>query len=249
MKTYYKKTKVNYKLFGNGKNLIVLLHGWGANISLMEELGKNIIGDFTYLYIDFPPFGQSEKPKESWNLDDYSNLTEKIILNAKKILQKEGIKINSIIVIGHSFGGRVAIKLCQTKLKINKLILLSSAGIKPKFSVVTKYKILKYKIYKRLKIKKAENLGSKDYKELDDKLKYTFRNIINEDLSNICKTIQVETLIIFGKLDKDTPLYMGKKLNKYIKNSKLIVIKNGGHFNYIFNMQEVLTNIMYFLNL
>jgi pimeloyl-ACP methyl ester carboxylesterase len=35
---------------------------------------------------------------------------------------------------------------------------------------------------------------------------------------------------VFGKEDRTTPLYMAKKLNQKIKNSKLIIIEDAGHF-------------------
>jgi len=64
-------------------------------------------------------------------------------------------------------------------------------------------------------------------------MKKTFVNIISEDLSPLLKNIACPTLIIFGKDDKETPLYMAKKLNKKIKDSALIVFENCGHFAYL----------------
>ena len=73
-------------------------------------------------------------------------------------------------------------------------------------------------------------------------MKQSFVKIVNEHLDGYLSSVETQTLIINGSLDKETPLYMAKKLNKNIKNSKLIVFKGCGHFCFIdkpnkFNME------------
>lgn len=238
----YKNINVFYDVLGKGSHLIVFLHGWGASSQLMMPIYRKLEmfdNDKSYLFIDFPPFGKSNEPIEPWNLDDYVNLTEELISKVDKI--------EKVSLIGHSFGGRVAIKLASKRNDINNLILLSSAGIKPKFSLKTKFKLWKYKFYKKINSKKINNFGSRDYKILSPIMKKTFNNIINEDLTNLCGKISSRTLIIFGKKDKETPLYMGKILNKKIKESKLIVIKNGDHFTYLYHLNSIFPIVHSFL--
>ncbi|MDD4110115.1 MAG: alpha/beta hydrolase [Clostridia bacterium] len=242
MECIYKNTKVIYDVLGEGKTLIIFLHGWGASSRLMMPLYKKISqydNNFSYLLIDLPPFGMSEDPIEPWQLDDYVNLTQEII---NRVDWKE-----KIYIIGHSFGGRIGIKLAS-KIKIDKLILLASAGIKPKFSLKTQIKIWKYKFYKKIGSRKAQNLGSKDYRILSPVMKKTFNNIIREDLTKKCEEIEAKTLIIFGNKDKETPLYMGKILNKKIPNSRLVIVKNGDHFAYIHYLNAIFPLIYSFLN-
>ena len=54
------------------------------------------------------------------------------------------------------------------------------------------------------------------------------------------KMIDCNCLIIWGKKDKDTPIFMAKKLNKYRAGSNLVVFNNAGHFSFLDNMQEFL---------
>ncbi len=223
----YKNTNVNYKKLGDGEDLIVFLHGWGTNINFMlpivEKFKKD--EDYSFLLIDFPPFGKSTEPISPWELTDYVSIVESLI---------EEENFQTITIIGHSFGGRVAIKIASMKnIKIDNLILLSSAGIKPKFSIRTEINVLKYKFYKKIGSKKVGQFGSKDYKILSPIMKKTFNNIIKENLNKDCEKIESKTLIISGKKDKETPFYMAKVLNKKICGSRLIAIKNGGHFAYI----------------
>lgn len=241
----YKNTQINYKLIGNGNKLAVFLHGWGANSDLILPLAKNFTNNFTCLLIDFPPFLPSSEPKTVWTMQDYKNLTEniiKLVLNNLNLLSVD-------IIIGHSFGGRVSIMLASdNNLNINKLVLLSAAGIKPKRTIGYKIRVFKYKLLKKLNSKKIHNMGSSDYKQLSVNMKATFINIVNEDLTHLCNKISARTLIIFGSKDKETPLYMAKKLNKNIKQSQLLIIKNAGHFAYLEYSNFVINQIKSFLN-
>ena len=244
MEFLYENIKVNYELELNGENLFVFLHGWGSNLNLMKPLSE-IFTLESKLLIDFPPFGKSsQEPKVAWNLDNYCELTKQIIDISIKKAQEEGLLIKRIVLFGHSFGGRVAIKLAKFS---NKLILISAAGLKPKFSLKTKTKILLYKFYKKIGSKKANLFGSQDYKVLSPVMKQTFNNIIGEDLKNVCKTIKTKTLIIFGTKDKETPPYMAKKLNQYIKNSKLVFISGADHFAYLKKAKETNLEIFNFV--
>ncbi len=315
MEHVYKNTTVFYDFFGEGKRLLVFLHGWGASGQLMLPIANKLSfltnssdnEKTSYLLIDFPPFGKSGEPKAPWNLDDYVNLTREVI----DIVKKQN-KIENIYIISHSFGGRVALKLLGTHLynhnyysnlngvsnsidsnnnnnnnnninsksnnydssgsnnddnnenygndekanektdknindDIDKLVLISSAGIKPRFSLRVKFKVWKYKFYKKIGSRKAEKCGSRDYKILSPIMKATFNNIIREDLTKICPNINTKTLIIFGDKDRETPLYMGKKLRKLIPNSRLIVIKGGDHFSYIYYLKSIIPSIHFFL--
>jgi pimeloyl-ACP methyl ester carboxylesterase len=241
----YKNTKIFYEVFGEGSKLIVLLHGWGASSNLMMPLYTKLSSvnmNCKYLFIDFPPFGKSTEPIEPWSLKDYQTLTEEIIKEVSE-------KADNIIIMAHSFGGRVAIRLAGNKdFQIDKMLLFAPAGIKPKLSVKNKINILKYKYNKKIKIKKALTFGSTDYKILSPIMKKTFINVINEDLTQDCEKITAKSFIFFGDKDKETPLYMGKILKKKIPDSNLVVIKNGDHFAYIYYLDLIFPIIYSFLS-
>ena len=64
-------------------------------------------------------------------------------------------------------------------------------------------------------------------------MRQSYTKIVNTHQDGELDAIKNKTLIIFGKEDKSTPLYMAKKLNQKIKNSKLIIIEGAGHFAFI----------------
>ena len=118
------------------------------------------------------------------------------------------------------------------------------AGVKPKPTLKKRVKILKYKLIKfcvKLKLCSKSRLnkyGSSDYRALDSTMKQTFKNIVNFDQTSMLKYIKCATLILWGNNDTQTPLYMAKTLNKYIKDSALIVYP-GDHFMYLSNLDKI----------
>ena len=245
MEFIYNNTKINYEIKGNGEKLVVFLHGWGAGSEMFLPLAKEIYKERnSFLFIDFPPFGKSEEPKTVWTIQDYKAMALQII---QHILDKQNY--TSLDIISHSFGGRIAILLAsENKLKLNKLILIGAAGIKPKRGLIYKTKVLKYKIMKKFAPQKAANMGSEDYKKLSSTMKQTFKNIVNTDLASLCDKISCQTLIIYGQKDKETPIYMAKKLHKSIKNSKLIIVNGAHHFVYLEQLKLVSNYVNLFLN-
>ena len=220
-------TNVNYIVLGSGTECVVFLHGWGGSIDSFKFVAENLKLNKRCLILDFPPFGKSTEPKTIWGVKEYARAL-------KEVLDRE--KIEKFDIISHSFGGRVAIYFSSVYTDmVNKLVLIDSAGIKIK-SLKKESKIFLYKIFKHFGIQL--NFGSSDYNSLSPHMKKCFSKIVNEDLKCYAKTIKLPTLLIYGEKDKDTPLCIAKKLNKLIKSSKLVIIKNAGHFAYLDNFYE-----------
>ena len=112
MKIKIKGIFVNYIQYGNGKD-ILLLHGWGQNIAMMKPIGDSLCSKYRITILDFPGFGESDEPDVAWTIGDYADLIKELINN---------LKIEKPIIMGHSFGGRVAIKYSSDN-PIEKLIL------------------------------------------------------------------------------------------------------------------------------
>lgn len=231
----YKQTKINYVVIKKGEQNILYLHGWGGSIKSFLHIAKRF--NAKNILIDFPPFGESQEPKTIFTLQDYANIVY-------LILEKENI--GNLSIISHSFGTRVAILLINNfNISVDKLVITGGAGIKSKNYIKKKYRKIKYKIIKIFN--KNAKIGSKDYISLSYIMKKTFSNIVNLNLENYAKNINTKTLLIYGNKDKETPLYMAKKFNKLIKNSKLIVYKNCGHFAYLQNSKQFLMDTKTFL--
>ena len=227
----YKNKYVYFEKTGSG-NPIILLHGWGANTNIFDSITNMLKTKYTVYAIDLPGFGKSEEPDIPYNLDDYVDLLYQFIID---------LDIYNPILLGHSFGGRIAIKFASL-YNVSKLILVDSAGLKQKNFIKTKTKILLYKLKKKYyKITKNVikyndlliNSGSTDYKEASVIMKKILVNVTNEYLDKYLKDITCDTLIIWGKKDDVTPYYNAIKLKKKIKNAGLVTLEGVGHFPFI----------------
>ena len=223
---------ISYSVNGDGHDLI-LLHGWGANKEIFKPLIEELSEDYRVYAIDLPGFGQSEI-KYALTLSDYVDILGSLI--------KE-LQIEEPIILGHSFGGRIAIKYASEN-EIKKLILVSTPGIKH-VKFIAKIKIYLFKICKKLKINL--NTGSKDYKAANSFLKTTLVNVVNEDLFDCLSQINADTLIIWGAKDKDVSLKIAKEMNIKIRKSGLIVIPNARHYPFMDRFRYFLIVLKAFL--
>ncbi len=190
--------------------------------------------DFNVYCPDLTGFGNNKFMPYPYSLDDYAT-------EVKEYMRKN--RIVRPMVIGHSFGGRVAIKMASQDSEIfQKIVLASSAGLRPKNSPKKIIKRCAFNVLKKfINKEKLSAFYSKDYNALDSVMKESFKLIVSEHLDGVLDKISVPTLIVYGKNDKETPPYMAKRFNKSIKNSKLLAL-NAGHFCFIdcphkFNME------------
>ena len=239
MQIKVKGLNVNYIQYGKGKD-ILLLHGWGQNIEMMKPLGDAFCDRFRITIIDFPGFGQSEEPKEAWTIDKYSLMLEEFV-------KQTGIK--KPIVMGHSFGGRVAIRY-SARNPIEKLVLFGSPCIRTNEDLSLKVKILK-----KLKTLPGMNkfgefmkqyIGSRDYKAASPIMRQTLVEVVNEDLSKYAREIEEPTLLIWGEQDTEAPVSEAKELEKIMMDAALIILP-GTHYAYLENLARVIAILNNFI--
>ncbi len=230
-----KNLKINIKKYGDGKTNILLLHGWGQNMKIFETIATHLENRFSVYNIDLPGFGLSEKPRYAFNTFDYKEIIFEIV---------NYYSLQDVIIIGHSFGGRIAIKYAKEHI-VKKLVLIDSAGIVNKKSFKTKCRIHYFKILKkalslpllnRCKESVLNKFGSSDYKNADGMMKKILVNVVNEDLREDLKEIKCPTLLVWGVNDTVTPLRDAYVMKNNIKDAGIVKIENAGHFSYLENL-------------
>jgi len=241
---------IYYESKGEGDS-IILLHGWGGQASSFKPVFDFLIKNHKVYMLDLPGFGRSSIPPHTWGTFDYASFIAKFFAK---------LGITKAHIAGHSFGGRLAIILAANFSElVDKLILVNSAGIKPKrtlkyYAVVTIAKIGKILLSPKIWGRYAENtknvlysfVGSEDYRNAGE-LRDILGKVVSEDLRDLLPKIEVPALLVWGEKDEKTPVSHAKMMQEKIKNSHLVVLENAGHFSYLDEFPEFCRLISDFL--
>jgi pimeloyl-ACP methyl ester carboxylesterase len=225
---------LNAVVIGESGPAIILLHGWGHSIESMRPLGELLSQSAQVHLIDLPGFGKSPKPTEDWDTVGYANRIYQYL---------EDNKIQSADLLGHSFGGRVSIRLASRHPeRVRSVVLINSGGLKR--TLTGKKKIRAQLIgFLSKTIKQIDKLtsaglfqswfvprfGSADYKNAGP-LRNILVKTVTEDVSEDAAKITSPTFILWGELDQETPVESGQRLHALIQNSQLVILPGKDHY-------------------
>jgi len=206
-----------------GNQVIVLLHGWGTTKEKLLSLGKALSkNEWQVLIPDLPGFGKSSLPPKPWGVSEYVDFTLKTI---NKLYGKK-----KVFLFGHSFGGRLAIKIASLyPNKIAGIILCGSAGISRPSFLKRGFFLVLTKLGKMIfpKSEKPRQLIYKlakehDYEKTKGVMRETFRLVVSEDLKPLLSKIKTPTLILWGTKDKMTKYADARIIAAKVKHSELV---------------------------
>jgi len=225
-----------YTVEGRGEP-VVLLHGWGASSQSLAPLCEAMADAFRVLAVDLPGFGWSQAPPAAWGTAEYAGHVE-------LLLQEAGV--GRAALVGHSFGGRIAISLAARQpALVSRLVLVASAGIRPQRRAGYYVRVAIAKLArrffslpgwgaagKRIIATVSGRLGSRDYRAAGP-LRPTLVKVVNEDLTALLSVIQAPTLILWGDQDREVPKSAMEIMADRIPRSRLVVFGEAGHFPFL----------------
>lgn len=232
--------QINYKVTGTGDATVVILQGWGTTLEVYDFVADCINSEYRVVQLDFPGFGGSDEPREAWSVNDYADFLLRFL---------ERLEIRKATLIGHSYGGRVILRLAAREtlpFRLERIVLIDSAGILPKKTFRQKVSIRRYKFLKKLVSlppvaalcpeliedwKKRQ--GSADYRNASPMMRQCMVKAVNEDLTGLLPAIRQETLLIWGEQDTATPISDARQMEQSIPNAGLAVIPGAGHFCFL----------------
>lgn len=233
---------INYVDYGNKSGApIVLLHGWGQNIQMMQGIGDNFENTNRIIIIDLPGFGKSEEPKYAWTLDEYVSFLEEFLKN---------IKVVDPIIIGHSFGGKIGL-LYSSKNKVAKLVCLASPFKQKIKKESVKTKMLKtakkIPVLNKLEGFAKKHIGSTDYRNSSGIMRQILVNHVNYDITDKVKKIKCPTLLIWGTMDQAVDIEDAYELEKLIDNCGLVTYEGCTHYAYLERFDQTIRVLRSFI--
>ena len=222
---------------GDGAPLL-LLHGWGASAELFTPILDALAPGRRLIVPDLPGFGGTDPPPEPWAADDYAAWVVSLL---------DRLGVARADVIGHSHGGRVAIELsADHPERVRRVVLASSAGVRPPPSLRRSAAVRSYKALRRIEHSRlapaalrgyarsrADRRGSDDYRAASGVMRDTLVRLVNQDLTPLLPRIKAPALLIWGERDTETPLAGARVMERLIPDAGLVVFEGAGHFAYL----------------
>jgi pimeloyl-ACP methyl ester carboxylesterase len=222
-----------YGLEGQG-DPVVLLHGWGTSSQSLAGVAASLRGTFRVLSLDLPGFGWSQAPPEAWGMREY-------VTHLLGLLDETGIPRAALV--GHSFGGRIAVSLAARQPeRVSRLALVASPGIRSKRSARYRLTVATTKLLsrvlalpcwgaygERLLSRWRDRVGSRDYRAAG-RMRPTLVRVVNEDLAPLLPMVQAPTLLLWGDRDPEVGRQAVEIMAARIPGARLTVFPGAGHF-------------------
>lgn len=215
---------------GDGEPEVVALHGWGRSHRDFVSVLSGEVGvekcEFTSLAVDLPGFGSSPPPPTAWSTSEYAELIARVIGE------------NAVVVLGHSFGGRVAVKLAAMYpqrvrgMVLTGVPLFANPGVRTRASVTFRLAKLLHRagLMSDDRIESARRRhGSTDYRNahgvMRDVLVKSLQDSYREDLGALACPVT----LVWGDDDTEAPLAVARTAAEIVSNSNLVVCRGAGH--------------------
>ena len=230
---------------------VLLIHGFGASTFTWHQIMPDLTRDHRVIAVDLKGFGRSDKPMDDrYSAFDQADLLVQLIL---------ALNLHNLTVVGHSFGGGVALALAlddRLKGRLSRLVLIDSVAYPQKVPVFFRMlavpgmaqvgiRMVPPDMQAHLALRIAYYDSSKIAPETVEAyaaplktaagkhaIIYTAREIVPPNLDEIAArytTIQLPTLIMWCDHDRIVPFDIGLRLKQNIPHSRLRVISRCGH--------------------
>ena len=215
---------------------ILFLHGWGGSRESLRGIATLFQRTHRVHLFDLPGFGEAPLPPDSWGTSDYADLVQQYILD-----RIEG----TVMLVGHSFGGRVSVRLASRGLsRITDLVLLGVPGLPQPSLSRTRIRRLGIRTLRRLLVAvtpvvgecgvrwHTRRFGSKDYQAAGP-LRPLLIKTVNEDLTERARSIACPTLLIWGTDDTETPPWLATRYAELLgAKATLTLLPHKDHYLY-----------------
>ncbi len=218
--------------YGEAPAKVVALHGWART---RQDWNSTLQG-YDALALDLPGFGATPPPDDGWSTADYAEWLRDVLADSAVAGGDRPV------VVGHSFGGRIAVQLAATAPELVRGIVLTgvpllraqTAPAKPAFSfralrLLNKLHVISNERMERVRRKR----GSADYVAAQGVMREVLVKAVNEDygdeLDQLAKT-GLPVAMVWGEHDTAAPLPMAERAQQRLgAGADLVVVAGSAH--------------------
>jgi len=207
---------------GSTPPTVVAMHGWGRTGSDFTD----VVEGLDALAIHLPGFGITPEPADAWGTDRYADDVADALSG-----------MPPVILLGHSFGGRVAVRLAAKHPHLVRGIVLTGVPLlrlrpapKPSFAYRTVRALAKVGLVSKAALEaQKQRRGSADYRAASGVMRDILVKVIAEDYRDDLATITVPVRMVWGEHDTAAPADAGLAASKLIPSAKFRSVPSAGH--------------------
>lgn len=223
------------EIWGTPPARVLALHGWRRTHSdFIGVLGTgSSIGPSSAIAVDLPGFGASPPPPEAWGSADYAALVARM-LRAGGPGSPEG----PVVVLGHSFGGRVAVHLAGSHPDLVRALVLTGAPVGerdgPSRKPPTAFRLIRsarkaHLVPEQMLERARQRYGSPDYIAAQGVMRQVLVTLLAEHYEDQLSRIRCPVELVWGDDDTEAPLSMAESVHAAVPGSVLTIAPGAGH--------------------
>jgi len=214
------------ELLGPEPARVLALHGWRRT----HEDFRPALGGLPVLALDLPGFGASPPPPEAWPTADY----------AQAVAQVLGELERPVVLVGHSFGGRVAVHLAASRpddvaaVVITGVPLLKTERSGRPSKPPWRFRLGR-SLHRRglLSEERMEALrrryGSEDYRAATGVMRDVLVRAVNETYEHQLRAIGQPVELLWGARDTAAPPAVAEAAGALLADARVTVLEDAGH--------------------
>ena len=201
---------------------VVALHGWGRTGADFAA----VLDGLDAVAVHFPGFGTAEAPPEVWGSPEYADLVAEAIT-----------PYAPVVVVGHSFGGRVAVRLAANYPNLVSALVLTGVPLvrlAPTTKPALSYRLVRW-LGKRGLVPAAtleaqrRKHGSADYNAAQGIMRDILVKVVNEDYRDDLARVTAPVHMVWGENDTAAPMPAGDAASRLLPNATFRVVPGAGH--------------------
>jgi len=215
------------RFFGTSRPRVLALHGWGRDSADFTD----VLDGVPAIAPDLPGFGYSPSPDQVWGAAEYADQLVRILPEMDP----------PVVVVGHSFGGRVAVCLANRSPGVIGGLVLSGAPLlrvhraaRPRLS----YRLIRWGHRRGLisddrmeSIRRRQ--GSDDYRSARGVMRDVLVKVVNESYEEQLDALAVPVDLIWGADDREVPVDRARLAHRRLEEAncevRLRIVDGVGH--------------------